>query len=205
MSRAISRALLFLCFLWSFGVRSARGQEMEPKAYSASPVGANFIVGSYSWSTGAIIFDDTLPVSDIHADVQGLALGLGHSFNLFGKLGLATIAIPGAWADVTGKVYEQAAEVKRSGFADMRLKLSTNLVGNPAMSPREFAKAPRRMIVGASITAVAPSGQYYDTKLINIGANRWAFKPEVLLLMPYLFFLLEPVRAGWLYYLSRRY
>jgi hypothetical protein len=33
----------------------------------------------------------------------------------------------------------------------------------------------------------------------------WAFKPEVLLMIPYLYFLLEPVRAGWLYYLSRRY
>ena len=33
----------------------------------------------------------------------------------------------------------------------------------------------------------------------------WAFRPAVLLVIPYLFFLLEPVRAGWLYYLSRRY
>jgi len=33
----------------------------------------------------------------------------------------------------------------------------------------------------------------------------WAFKPAVLLVIPYLLFLLEPVRAGWLYYLSRRY
>jgi len=33
----------------------------------------------------------------------------------------------------------------------------------------------------------------------------WVFKPEVLLTIPYLFFLLEPVRGGWLYYLSRRY
>jgi hypothetical protein len=33
----------------------------------------------------------------------------------------------------------------------------------------------------------------------------WAFKPELLLMIPYLFCLLEPVRAGWLYYLSRRY
>ena len=33
----------------------------------------------------------------------------------------------------------------------------------------------------------------------------WVFKPAVLLMIPYLFFLLEPVRGGWLYYLSRRY
>jgi hypothetical protein len=33
----------------------------------------------------------------------------------------------------------------------------------------------------------------------------WPYKPGYLLLSPFLFFLLEPVRAAWLYYLSRRY
>src|SRR5262245_11456262 len=180
MRRTVSHSPLWLCLLaLLFAVAPAHGQEMEPKAYSASPVGANFLVGSYSWSTGSVIFDATLPISDVHADVQGLVIGVGHTFNLFGKLGLATVGIPGAWADVTGKVFEQATEVTRSGFADIRLKLSTNLVGNPAMSPREFAKAPRKTIVGASFSVTAPSGQYYPSKLINLGANRWAFKPEV--------------------------
>ena len=47
------------------------------------------------------------------------------------------------------------------------------------MSPRAFAKAPRRTIVGTSLAVFAPAGQYYNSKLINIGTNRWAFKPEV--------------------------
>jgi hypothetical protein len=33
----------------------------------------------------------------------------------------------------------------------------------------------------------------------------WQYKPTVLFMIPFLYFLLEPVRAGWLYYLSRRY
>ncbi|MGD1077744.1 MAG: hypothetical protein ABR881_05420 [Candidatus Sulfotelmatobacter sp.] len=33
----------------------------------------------------------------------------------------------------------------------------------------------------------------------------WPYKQSLLLLSPFLYFLLEPVRAGWLYYLSRRY
>jgi hypothetical protein len=59
------------------------------------------------------------------------------------------------------------------------VKLSVNLFGPPAMSPREFVKAPRRTVVGASLTAVVPLGQYDPVKLINLGTNRWAFKPEV--------------------------
>ncbi len=33
----------------------------------------------------------------------------------------------------------------------------------------------------------------------------WPYKPMLLFMVPFLYFLLEPVRAGWLYYLSRRY
>src|SRR5262245_26036703 len=77
----------------------AFAQDMEPRAYSASPVGANFLVTSYSWSTGSVVFDPTLPISDIQADVQGLAVAVGHSFNLLGNLAIATAAIPYAWAD----------------------------------------------------------------------------------------------------------
>jgi hypothetical protein len=35
--------------------------------------------------------------------------------------------------------------------------------------------------------------------------THWPYKPGFLLLTPFLFFVLEPIRAAWLYYLSRRY
>jgi len=157
----------------------ASAQDMEPKAYSASPVGANFFVGSYTASTGAVVFDPTLPVSDVHANVNAFVVGLGHTFDCFGDLALVSIALPYATADLTGKVAEQAAAVSRSGLADARMKFSVNLVGNPAMAARDFFRTPRRTVVGASLSVQAPTGQYYDTKLVNIGNNRLAFKPEV--------------------------
>lgn len=154
-------------------------QDMEPKAYSASPVGANFLVVGYNGSTGGIVFDPTVPITDVDAHVRGVVVGLGHTFSLFGKLALASAALPYAWADVTGKVQEQAGETHRSGLADGRFKVSVNLSGNDAMTPREFAAAPRRTVIGASLTIGAPTGQYYQTKLVNVGTNRWSYKPEV--------------------------
>src|SRR3954454_20189801 len=76
----------------------AHAQDLEPRAYSASPVGANFLIATFSHSSGDIIFDPTLPITDVQADVQGLAIGIGHSFNLFGRLGLAMGAVPYAFA-----------------------------------------------------------------------------------------------------------
>jgi hypothetical protein len=72
--------------LLATGVR-ASAQDMEPRAYSASPVGANFLVVVASHSTGAVLIDPAVPVTDVHADVNGFALGLGHTFNLSASWG----------------------------------------------------------------------------------------------------------------------
>jgi hypothetical protein len=47
------------------------------------------------------------------------------------------------------------------------------------MSAREFARAKPGTVVGTSFTVAAPSGQYDPAKLINLGTNRWALKPEI--------------------------
>ena len=169
----------FLAIIMTTVAGAASGQDMEPRAYSPSPVGANFLVVSYSWSSGDVVFDPTLPISDVSADVQGLVFALGHSFNLFGRQSLLTGGIPYVFADVSGRVFEQSGSVERTGIGDTRVRLAINLRGVPAMTPREFAAARRQTIVGASIAFSAPTGQYFDTKLVNIGTNRWSFKPEV--------------------------
>src|SRR5207344_2876339 len=38
--------------------------------------------------------------------------------------------------------------------------------------------------LGASINIIAPTGQFYSNKLINLGAHRWAFRPELALSQP---------------------
>lgn len=163
---------------------SARAQDLEPKAYSASPVGAAFLVLGVARSTGSVLTDPTLPVTDIEAKMNGLPLAAGYTFGLFGKLALVTAAIPYSWGEVTGKIGEDAGAVTRSGLADARVKLSVNLVGNPALRLREYVKAPRRTIVGTSLTMTTPAGQYSGSKLINLGTNRWSFKPEVGIAVP---------------------
>jgi outer membrane putative beta-barrel porin/alpha-amylase len=64
------------------------------------------------------------------------------------------------------------------------VKLSVNLSGAPPMAPSEFARRQRAPIIGASLTVVMPMGQYDPTKLVNLGSNRWSFKPEVGLSFP---------------------
>ena len=47
------------------------------------------------------------------------------------------------------------------------------------MQLQDYARWKQKVILGASIKIVTPSGQYSPPKLINWGINRWAFKPEL--------------------------
>jgi hypothetical protein len=162
----------------------ALAQDLDPRAYAKVPVGFTIAIVGVSFSSGGVLTDPTLPVENVHADVWTPSIGVAQSFNLSGKTAQALVALPYSWAHVTGNVAEQAQYVDRSGLSDMRLRLSVLLAGAPAMTPQQFAKSPRRPIVGTSITIVAPTGQYGSERLINLGNNRWAFKPEVALSYP---------------------
>jgi Putative MetA-pathway of phenol degradation len=161
-------------------VISGLAQDLEPHAYSASPVGLHFVVVGFGRSTGSVLFDPTLPVSNVKADLNISAVGYGRTFGLSGRQALLTAGLPYVWGDISGDVSEQRRSIQRSGLADVRVKFSVNLRGNPARSRAEFAKLRKRsFIVGTSVTVSAPTGQYDPAKLINIGTNRWAFKPEL--------------------------
>jgi hypothetical protein len=153
-------------------------QELEPKAYSASPVGATFLVTSVARSAGSVVLDPSVPITDVDATINAAFVGVGTTFDLFGKLALVSVAVPYAWGDVSGRVFEEARTVTRSGVADTRVRLSVNLRGNDAMHLGEFVKTPRRAIIGTSVTVLVPTGEYDRTKLINLGNHRWGFKPE---------------------------
>ncbi len=179
---AVRAVVVSVCVLAITG--TARAQDLEPKAYSASPVGAAFLVLGFARSSGSVLTDPTLPLTDVEARLNGAPLAAGYTFGLLGKLALVTAAVPYVWGDVSGLVGEESRAVTRSGLADARARVSVNLVGNPAMGLRDFVRAPRKTIVGTSLTVTAPSGQYTGAKLINIGTNRWAFKPEVGVAVP---------------------
>jgi hypothetical protein len=101
---------------------------------------------------------------------------------------------------VTGKVSEAQRSITRSGLADFKARLAVNLYGNPAQTPQEFARRQRSpLLVGTSLTVSAPTGQYHGDKLINLGTNRWAFKPEIGVSVPWRKFDLDAYAAVWLF------
>jgi hypothetical protein len=168
-----------------FGVASfAQAQQLEPRVYSPAPIGLNFVGVGTLYSDGGVVTDISSPVQNIDAEVTSVIPYYARTFGLLGRLANASIAVPYGWATVEGEVFDVARSVDRSGLLDPQLRFAVNLLGGPALSPKEFREHKQGTTLGLSLTAYAPLGEYDGSKLINLGTNRWAFKPELGLSQP---------------------
>ena len=154
-------------------------QELEPRAYSPSPVGTTFVLGGVGRSAGGILFDESLNVDNVQADLWVVTTGFGRTFRLAGRQARVLAVFPMASGAVEGDVSHQSQRQNLTGLVDPRLKVSIGLHGAPALTLAEFTRAPRRTVVGASVTVIPPWGQYNSGQLVNLGYNRWGVKPEV--------------------------
>jgi len=144
-----------------------------------TPKSSNAIILSYSWSSGQVTFDPSLPIEDANGRFQAQVLSYFHSFGLFGRSSSVVVSLPYANGNFEATVAGERQRVYRSGLADSRVRFSVNLRGGPAMRAKEFVAWREKSLIGASITAVVPTGQYDPVRAVNIGSNRWAVKPEM--------------------------
>jgi len=172
---------------------------MEPRAYSRAPVGSQFIVFSYAYQTGDVLTDASLPLRDVNVKLNAGVFAYGRTFGLARRQANVTLVSSYVKGRASGIVFEDRQEVTRSGLGDLRLRFSTNLIGGPGLTPKQFAEYKPRALLGASLTVVMPTGQYDPRRLVNIGSNRWAFKPEVGLSKPYGGWTVEVIGGVWLF------
>jgi hypothetical protein len=174
-------------------------QDLEPRAYSRAPVGTNFIVFSVGHQSGDVLLDSALPLSDVSIKFNSLVLAYGRTFGLAKRQAQLSVAAPYIVAHAKGTVFESQQEVRRSGLGDVRVRFSVNLFGSRALSPKEFAAQKPKPLMGASLVVVVPNGQYDPNRLVNIGSNRWAFKPEIGLSYPLKRWTLETAAGVWFF------
>ena len=163
----------------AFAEAPVSAQELEPGAYTVSPVGNNLLNVGYVFNDGDVAFDPSLPIEDGSATIHTASIAYGRSVDLAVRSATLLVAVPIVGGHLEGLYLGERAVADRKGLADMRIRVGVNLYGAPARRLPEFAKAPPSKInVGASIAIVAPTGQYDTQRIVNLGTNRWAFKPE---------------------------
>jgi len=187
--KSIPRRFIELNFLgWLIGALAlelvtvsveTHAQDLEPRAFANTPVGLNFLIGGYAYSKGAVGTDPAVPIEDAQVKVNSAVLAYVRTLDLWGRSGKFDIILPYSWASGSAKLAGQLHTRDVSGLGDPRLRFSMLLYGGPALSLEQFRDYNPDIIIGASFEATVPLGQYDSDKLLNIGTNRWSFKPEL--------------------------
>lgn len=170
---------LLACLLLSISSQQLFGQEIEPRRWTHTPTGLNFVGVAYAYTDGNIFLDPSIQIEGAQAQVHGMGLGFVHSFGLFGKSARFDMNLPYAAGRWEGFVDGELVSTERTGLGDPQVRLSLLLAGAPALTPTEFAGHKSNTILGAAVKVTVPLGEYDRNRLINLGSNRWVVKPQL--------------------------
>ncbi len=178
MAVSRSRIILLTVFFAAFAVQ-VDAQQFEPRTYTNTPVGMNFLIAGYGYAPGSIILDPSIPLQN--ADIQNheLILAYTRSLDVWGMSGKFDLILPYAWSSGSAEFAGEFHERQVDGWGDPKLHFSVNFFGAPALSLKDFLGDRQDLIVGASLQVGLPIGQYDADRLLNIGTNRWTLRPEL--------------------------
>jgi hypothetical protein len=158
---------------------SVLAQDLEPRSQAGAPVGVNILILGYSYSDGNILLDQSLPIEGAEAKINALVMGYATTLNIFGRLAKFDVIVPFSHGTWRGLLDGEPASTTRTGFGDPRVRLGINFTGVPALFGKDFVKFHEKFVAGASLQVRIPLGQYNGDKLVNLGTNRWVFKPNL--------------------------
>jgi hypothetical protein len=185
-----------VCF---FYIQLATAQDLAPRAYIITPSHSSAINLTWSFYNGGLDFNGAIPIANATGTYHVPTISFYHSFGFFGRSANITVLLPYGVGTFSGEVNGANRSVYRSGLLDFVTRFSVNLVGGPAMPAEKFATWKQKVILGASIKIVAPTGQYNATRLVNWGINRWAVKPEFGYSERWGHWILDGYAGVWLY------
>lgn len=174
-------------------------QDLEPRVYGNVPKNLNVAAVGYAFMDGNVLTEPSLPISDFVIQSHNLAATYVRTFGLSDKLARLQVALPYTFMDGSVNVNGENITGSRTGFGDMKVRFGVNLIGSPALDKSEFGKYEQKTILGVSFVTSIPTGKYYPGKRVNIGTNRWGFKPEIGVSKRFSHFYAEVYGGMWFY------
>jgi hypothetical protein len=176
------KRIVFIIVVSLFGA-NLFAQDIEPRRWTPMPLGIHALGIGYANTNGDIFFDPLLQAEDVTVKVNSFVMQYVQPFKLGNRLARLDVTLPYSFARWDGLLAGVPTTVKRNGFSDPRLRLSLNLIGPKAIGLKEMMEYmkshPTNTIVGVSIAVTLPLGQYFDEKILNLGSNRFVFRPQI--------------------------
>ena len=162
------RYCIIATMLWA-SIGQLHAAEAGPRAYKNVPVGINVLQLYYksSETDGASL--------NLKSDVE--LIRYFRYFDFFGNVAAIGGYLPYANAKLSIPALNFSQSV--SGMADPLLLFGFDFYGAPALSVDEYKGWEQNTILGFSLQVSLPLGEYDKTSALNLGTNRWVFKPEL--------------------------
>lgn len=162
---------------------AASAQDLEPRRWTHLPVGMNVIGAGYVYTKADILTDPLLDIRDVELTDQTAAVSYVRSFALAGKTARVDVTLPYREARWSGELQGSIASAQRDGIGDPRLRFSINLLGAPALAGKDYVAYRRdhavHTTVGLAVAMTLPLGDYDSSRLLNLGNNRFSFRPQL--------------------------
>ncbi|HMK24322.1 MAG TPA: transporter [Terriglobales bacterium] len=181
----MGKRLRFVCFALAI-LRfpdQAYGQFAEAHNYDNGPVGVNQVELAYAYAHSNSSIDTSLIVAGAKFNLNQGTITYTRYFGLVRRTAWVEASVP--LADLSGFISGTNIRGSITGSGDSSYALTVLLKGGPALSPERFADYKPTTTVGMSLTVSAPTGQYNQNRLLNLGSDRWSFKPEIALSQPF--------------------
>jgi hypothetical protein len=147
------------------------------------PVGTNVVGLGYVLTTGDLSFDPVLRIENADVELNTALASYNHYFGLFGQTARIDVQVPWQSGEWEGLLNGEPATRSRVGFGDPRIRLSASLIGAPALAGTEFLEYRRQhetnTVVSTALAVRMPLGEYSESRLINLGQNRWVIEPQL--------------------------
>ncbi len=175
---------LFILFLFIQFV--AFGQGSGPHTFPLPPKDLTSInlfyvnLGSNVSPAKDVILDNGI------IDINALALPIVRTFSLAGQL--AQVFISTGVGNVGGVINaddRQYEIVDISGLLDASVMMRVGLINTPALDLENYAKRELKFQLSILAGFTAPIGQYDQSRRVNLGGNRWAFKVGTPMILPF--------------------
>ncbi|MCX2980247.1 transporter [Halieaceae bacterium IMCC14734] len=177
MSNQLFTAVVIIGLAWT---SASFSQDLEPRNYLNLPIDQSFVLVATAYSEGEMNAAPSVPLDDAQVEIVSTVAGFARTFELAGQLAKFDASVGVQCFDGDGFVDGVFAEASRCGSLDPKVRVAWNFYGAPATTLEQYTLNDLRgTVVGTSFQVGIPLGSYNGDKLINSGANRWFFKPEI--------------------------
>jgi hypothetical protein len=164
------------CLVFFASARPACAQFTDPRNYQNAPVNVNQAQLAYAYARSNSSIDTAIIITGSRLNLNQGSISYTRYFPLLGRMAWLSpgIAIGNLDGSISGTKVSRAI----TGAGDTSYQFAMLLHGGPALTVAEFEKYELKTTTGVSLSFTAPTGDYQSNRLLNLGANRWTFKPE---------------------------